>query len=139
VDLNVDKKRRAILDQAGHLLVCGGPGSGKTTIALLKARERCPSLKPGQRVLFLSFSRAAVRQIVERCKSVLTSEERRLIDVKTYHAFCMEILESHGRLMVGRRCRFILPADERIQKSSFEGDWDSQRNRRALEEGGILL
>lgn len=135
MNINVDKKRRAILDQTGHLLVCGGPGSGKTTIALLKAKDRCPTLKPGQAVLFLSFSRAAVRQIVERCKSILSHEERRLIDVKTYHAFCMEILGSHGRLMVGRQCQFILPADERIQKSMFQGDWNSERNRRALEEG----
>jgi len=32
-------KRRAILGNAGHMLVLGGPGSGKTTIALLKTRR----------------------------------------------------------------------------------------------------
>ena len=133
--LELDDVRRAILDQPGHLLVCGGPGSGKTTIALLKGKGRCPSLEPGQEVLFLSFSRAAVRQIEERCKTILSIEERRLIAVKTYHAFCMEILEAHGRLLVGRQCRFVLPADERLQKSTFDGDWDSERNRRALEDG----
>lgn len=42
----------------------GGPGSGKTTIALLKAQKRIPDLKPGQEILFLSFSRAAVRQVL---------------------------------------------------------------------------
>ena len=31
-------QRRAILEGAGHMLVTGGPGSGKTTVALLKAR-----------------------------------------------------------------------------------------------------
>ena len=91
--LEIDTKRKAILDQGGHLLVCGGPGSGKTTIALLKARVRCRSLLPGQNVLFLSFSRAAVRQILQRCKSVLTAQERQLIEVKTYHAFCLEHFE----------------------------------------------
>lgn len=50
-----------ILAAAGHLLVTGGPGSGKTTIALLKAQKRIPNLKPGQEILFLSFSRAADR------------------------------------------------------------------------------
>ncbi len=47
----------------------------------------------------------------------------------------MGVLESHGRLLVGHQCRFLTPADERVQKSTFEGDWDPERNRRALEEG----
>jgi len=137
--LDINNERQAILDQAGHLLVCGGPGSGKTTIALLKAKERCRSLAPGQSVLFLSFSRAAVRQVLGRCKSILSSEEQRLIDVKTYHAFCMEILKSHGRLIAGRQCRFVLPAEELIRKSTFEGDWISECKRHAMEEGSFCF
>jgi len=132
--LEIDAKRRAILDQPGDILVLGGPGSGKTTVALLRAKQRCPDLKPGQEVLFLSFSRAAVRQILERCKSVLSPDERKLIDVRTYHAFCMDLLRSHGRLKGGRPCRFVLPADERINKSTFDGDWDAECARRVEEE-----
>jgi DNA helicase-2/ATP-dependent DNA helicase PcrA len=137
--LEINDRRRAILNQAGHMLVCGGPGSGKTTIALLKAKERCPSLAPGQGVLFLSFSRAAVRQVLGRCKSILSPSEQRLIDVKTYHAFCMEILKSHGKLIKGCQCRFVLPADELIDKSTFDGDWASECKRRAVEEGSFCF
>ena len=37
--LELCDKRKAIIAQTGHLLVLGGPGSGKTTIALFKAQR----------------------------------------------------------------------------------------------------
>ena len=58
------------LEADGPVLVTGGPGSGKTTLALLKAQRQIASLEPGQEVLFLSFSRAAVRQVLLRCKDI---------------------------------------------------------------------
>lgn len=128
-------KRKAIIAQDGHLLVLGGPGSGKTTIALFKAQQRFTTLKPGQEILFLSFSRAAIRQVLLRCKEILRPAERRAISVQTYHAFCMEMLEGHGRLLGGRPIRFVYPGDERLQKSSFDGDWNAERQRQATQMG----
>ncbi|HCL66102.1 MAG TPA: ATP-dependent helicase [Rhizobium sp.] len=128
-------KRKAIIAQDGHLLVLGGPGSGKTTIALFKAQKRFAELKPGQEVLFLSFSRAAIRQVLLRCKEILSPAERRAVTVQTYHAFCMEMLEAHGRLLSGKPVRFLYPGDERLQKSSFDGDWNLERQRQAAESG----
>jgi hypothetical protein len=61
--MDLDDTRLAILDADGQLLIQGGPGSGKTTIALLKAARTLERLEPEQQVVFLSFSRAAVRQI----------------------------------------------------------------------------
>lgn len=131
MNLELCDKRKAIIAQAGHLLVLGGPGSGKTTIALLKARERFAGLKPGQDVLFLSFSRAAIRQVLLRCKELLTPEQRRRVTVQTYHAFCMQMLEAHGRLLRGQPIRFLYPGEERLQKSAFDGDWEVERKRQA--------
>src|SRR4051812_36889448 len=128
-------KRKEIIAQDGHLLVLGGPGSGKTTIALFKAQRRSATLKPGQEVLFLSFSRAAIRQVLLRCKEILTPAERRAVTVQTYHAFCMELLEAHGRLLGGRPIRFLYPGEERLQKSGFDGDWHVERRRQATEMG----
>ena len=64
VDLTETQKE--ILQAAGHQLVTGGPGSGKTTISILKAAKIArEELKPGQRILFLSFARATVSRVLE--------------------------------------------------------------------------
>ena len=126
-------KRKAIIAQDGHLLVLGGPGSGKTTIALLKAKQLCACLAPGQEILFLSFSRAAVRQILDRCKHVLTRKERALLTVKTYHSFCIETLESYGRVLIGKKPRFVFPREESVRKADHDGEWDDEVVRLASE------
>ena len=94
-------KRQSVIDEQGHALVIGGPGSGKTTLALLKSKGILDSLAPGQSILFLSFSRAAVQQILKRCREILKKEEMKRIDVRTYHSFCWDILHCHGRLLGG--------------------------------------
>jgi DNA helicase II / ATP-dependent DNA helicase PcrA len=114
--------------------VCGGPGSGKTTIALLKAQKRCSTLQPGQEVLFLSFSRAAVRQILTGTATLLSGKERRLVQVETYHRFCIEFLEAHGRLLKGTPARFLVPAQERLRRSAHKGDWRTEQARLATSE-----
>ena len=137
--LELCDKRKAILLQDGHLLVLGGPGSGKTTIALLKAQARFPTLKPGQEILFLSFSRAAIRQVLLRCKQILTAAERRSVTVQTYHAFCMEMLEAHGRTYVVGRYGFSTPATSGFTSRNSTEDWDAERKRQSVEAGVFCL
>jgi len=135
VNIELSHQAQAALDAEGPVLVLGGPGSGKTTLALLKAQRLVPTLLPGQEVLFLSFSRAAVRQVMTRCRDILTSAERRSISVRTYHAFCMDLLRSHGRLLRGRPPRIAYPGAARLAKSAHDGDWAVEAERLAIEEG----
>lgn len=122
-------------DQGGRILVLGGPGSGKTTLSLLKTQQVITTLEPGQNVLFLSFSRAAVRQVLSRTRDVFTSEERSRITVQTYHAFCMDILRAHGRLLHGSPARILFPDREKIAKAGHQDDWSAERDRLASDEG----
>ncbi|MEV7925455.1 ATP-dependent helicase [Kitasatospora sp. NPDC088779] len=137
--MRIDEVRQEILDCAGHLVIVGGPGCGKTSIALLKARKVLDTLEAEQRVLFLSFSRAAVRQITDRMADVFDRIGRERLEVKTFHASFLEIVRSHGRLLTGQPSRFIAPDRERLLKADFDGDWKVERRRLAAEEGRYVF
>ncbi|MFC8224133.1 UvrD-helicase domain-containing protein [Streptomyces sp. NPDC057362] len=137
--MEIDPVRQEILDASGHLLIVGGPGCGKTTIALLKAQARLAALEPEQRVLFLSFSRAAVRQITDRMSGVLDRASRQRLEVRTFHAFFLDVVRSHGRLLTGRPSSFITPDRERQIQADFDGDWKSERRRLATEGGRYVF
>ena len=129
------EKRQSIIDANEHALVVGGPGSGKTTLALLKCKTLIPELAPGQGILFLSFSRAAVQQILRRCKEILSKEEMKCIDVRTYHSFCWDVLHSHGGLLGGKRLSMMSPSDEGALRTQFDGNWTDE-SRRLFEQDG---
>jgi helicase, uvrD/REP family len=121
------------------VLVLGGPGSGKTTLSLLKAKSYVSELAPEQAILFLSFSRAAVRQVEIRCRDLLNAEEQRSIEVRTYHSFALDVLKTHGRLLTGTPPRILYPSEETLLKSRHSGLWEEEAKRLAVEEGRYVF
>lgn len=109
------EQRAVIHSDAPTVVALGGAGSGKTTTAAAAAarmlnefdEERAairratpfgtvPIMPPMKRALFLSFSRTAVSQIIDRSASVLRAHVRR-IDVVTFHGLAWRILNDFGR------------------------------------------
>lgn len=139
MEVQLSETAQRALDHDCPVLVLGGPGSGKTTLSLLKAQAILPELQPAQEILFLSFSRAAVRQVEIRCHDILCSDERRQVSVRTYHAFAMDILRVHGRLLTGRAPSIVYPGDESLAKATFDGSWNTEIERLARDEGRYVF
>jgi len=134
------EQRQSILNGSGHMLIVGGPGSGKTTIALLKGRRAVLELlRPEQSALFLSFSNAAIRRIMESGGNILSREVGRQVEVKTYHSFAWEILRSHGYLLSRKRNLSVVGAhDAAVLKAGLtKADWIHEEQRLFMEEGRV--
>lgn len=123
--IKIDQTRERILASSKHTLILGGPGCGKTTIALLAAHQELASLDDEQQILFLSFSRAAVRQISTRMRGIFNHETRARLEVRTFHAFFLDMVRSHSPQVTGQSARFITPDGERRLRFEYEGDWDA--------------
>ncbi|GEQ99271.1 hypothetical protein JCM17844_29080 [Iodidimonas gelatinilytica] len=159
--MQLTEKQLEIMATEGHLLVTGGPGSGKTTVSILKAAQIAEQhLRPGQKVLFLSFARATVSRVVEAIEyeQQIPREQKRRIDVETYHSFFWRILKAHGYLIgLPRRIDILTPPTEAIALSDIRNGYaaasklteaekakkataeDVERLRLARECGGICF
>jgi DNA helicase II / ATP-dependent DNA helicase PcrA len=122
VAVQICELRQRLLDCQGHALVLGGPGSGKTTIALKKAVVRINSgLNEGQSVLFLSFSRAAVARLGEAMKQEVPRGQRVQLSMQTFHSFFWTLLSAHAYLLgAPRKLRILLPQDEQAEYGSIK-------------------
>jgi DNA helicase II / ATP-dependent DNA helicase PcrA len=112
-----DDDQRAVIDSAAPaVVVLGGAGTGKTSTAAAAARahllradhrraavvrkavlsQRRTSLPALDRVLFLSFSRTAVSQVIDRAGGVIGPYLQR-IDVNTFDGFAWRVICHYGR------------------------------------------
>jgi DNA helicase-2/ATP-dependent DNA helicase PcrA len=91
-------QQRAVVEATEPVrLVLGGAGTGKTTVALWAARAALEAAgAPWHRVLFLTFSRTAVTQLITRAHGVLADIGHR-VEVATFHGFAYRLLRDFGR------------------------------------------
>jgi DNA helicase-2/ATP-dependent DNA helicase PcrA len=138
-ELSADKLR--LLETDGHILALGGPGSGKTYIALLKADRIIAEggLLPSQRVLFLSFARATIARVAQQAGKLLSQSERRGLEINTYHGFAWRILQSHAYLLnATQKIRVIPPPEAAARLATIDAGSRVNEKRRLFEEEGIL-
>lgn len=128
----------------------GGPGSGKTTLALMKATRRiAEGLSPGQCVLFLSFSRAAVARIEEAATGLIPPGQQSMLSTQTFHSFFWEILRGYGYLLgCPKPLSIILSHDEKAMRNGIEREvpasaaweaWETSRLKLFEEQGQICF
>lgn len=135
------KQKQGFLACSEHVLALGGPGAGKTHVALVKAWDeiRSGALKPGQKVLFLSFARPTVARILEKASELISREDLQWLEVSTYHGFAWSILRSHAYLLNGRSGVQLLPPPEAAAHlTDIDKDGHETEKLRLFEKEGRL-
>ena len=85
----------------GPVRVIGGAGTGKTVVAMHRARWLAKELEPGQRILFTTFTRNLAADIRNNLRAICSPEEMDRIEVTNLDQWV------HGFLR-GKRYRFRL-------------------------------
>ena len=137
-ELSAEKQK--VIDAMGHVLVMGGPGSGKTTIALLKAQHIINSgvLRREQKILFLSFARATISRVQQHARSMLGTLNMANLEIATYHSFVWSILKSHGYLLTGQRVRLLPPHEATVRLSGIKNDEKVKEKERLFADESLL-
>lgn len=99
------------------LVVLGGAGTGKTTVAAAAVRkildhQRASGAQP-RRALFLSFSRAAVGQIVDRTDGAL-GRHSGFVEITTFHAFAWHLIRRWGSTIGHLDPKLISPSEAKL-------------------------
>lgn len=138
----LSEKKKQLISTKGNLLVLGGPGSGKTTIALLKAKQIIENegIKRGQTVLFLSFARATVSRVEEQVGLVISNSTKEHLEINTYHGFIWNLLKCHGYLINSSSPIRLLPPPEAASHFASIDNLQArdQEKHRLFKEEGIL-
>jgi DNA helicase-2/ATP-dependent DNA helicase PcrA len=88
------------IDGRASGLVVAGPGAGKSRCALEIARRILERVSEGKKVLFLSFSNAAIKRLSEGSGAdVAGRPTRRRLVFATYHSLAAEVLAHYGQFV----------------------------------------
>src|SRR3989440_1924716 len=105
-----DEFQKAAIEAPTPALIVAGPGSGKTSTLIGRTEYLINTLAvQPEHILALTFSRKAAQEMQERLGQVLQRDSIPPT-VSTFHAFCAELLRTHGNF-VGLRQNFTFVDD----------------------------
>ena len=93
-DLNPEQ-RAAALHRDGHLLVLAGAGTGKTTTLCARVASLVAGGVPAERILLLTFTRRAARDMLTRAQAPASSSAQRVLG-GTFHSVAHRFVRGHA-------------------------------------------
>lgn len=128
-ELNPPQKE-AVCYQQGPLLVLAGAGSGKTRVVTFRiARLILDESIPAGRILAVTFTNKAAREMVTRIESLAGGRARGLW-IGTFHSMCARMLRRHSDRLGFPREFSIYDTDEQrdlIKKILYEINFDTDK------------
>ena len=95
VFLHPSQRRLVNKTFAGPARVLGGAGTGKTVVAMHRARYLAQQCKDNERVLFTTFTANLAQDIKDNLRKICTSDEMRKIEVIHLDAWIARFLQQH--------------------------------------------
>lgn len=81
---------------SGSARVLGGAGTGKTVVAMHRAKHLAAGLKDKERILFTTYTANLASDIKDNLRKICTLDEIRRIDVINLDAWVSQFLREHG-------------------------------------------
>lgn len=81
---------------SGSAKVLGGAGTGKTVVAMHRAKHLASGLKDKERILFTTYTANLASDIKDNLRKICTLDEIRRIDVINLDAWVSQFLREHG-------------------------------------------
>ena len=112
MELNDQQTLAATWDQ-GHVLVLAGAGTGKTRTIIARAAHLIGAGVSPERILLLTFTRRAAKEMVDRLYRLVGSDNR-LLAAGTFHHFCLYTMRRMPAAF-GIEGATIIDRDDQIQ------------------------
>jgi DNA helicase-2/ATP-dependent DNA helicase PcrA len=92
-----DRQREAVLHGEGPLMIIAGAGSGKTKVLTTRIAHLMANGVDSFRILALTFTNKAAREMKERVEKILGNNEARNLYIGTFHSVFARILRTEAQ------------------------------------------
>lgn len=127
-------QQQAVDHPSAHVLIVAGPGTGKTHTLTHRIAKTAPSLGPGERILAITFTNKAAKELRKRLDKLLPKHAD-FLKIGTFHQFCFFFLRKyHAEAGLSHDFRVASQEDIELLGAQVWPDLNLRQRKIRLEE-----